>query len=456
MRITITKAGRTDDYGSALVLGTQYDVPDALGASLVAAGFATDTYAVLAAQPNSPFVAGTVAAAAGVRVSPGPTIPANTAATRYSKKYRPGVSKLLIVGDSYAAGSGASVAANAFAEILKARYAGKLVMDNYGISGRPLSSYGLAPCLTTGATPAGRVQIDPGDVVCGVLGLNDLRGVDVSGGTAGCGPGPDNFPYLQTKVLAFVAQWLVPESAKIRLRNQAQTALNPGMTFSVAFTESLNGNASAAYTNSAGAYFQCTTPKGDLIIISFLKDSTASGNWTITIDGTAYPVVSSIAKYDTWSQTAIAIRVPTTSTHVVRVTNTSGVVLAAEWVSCVDTSTDFGATLVYSAPTYLNDGVNIGWGQTGFTVNSPTANALTGSAAYALGNGGCDRFGESIIRAMNYCSGLGFNIVLSHARVGFEAASMIGVDTIHPNDAGHFQFAKSFADGIDSLLAFLK
>lgn len=55
MRITIIKAGRVDEYGRPLNVGSTVTVPDALGASLVSELFATDTDGVLTAPANRPF-----------------------------------------------------------------------------------------------------------------------------------------------------------------------------------------------------------------------------------------------------------------------------------------------------------------------------------------------------------------------------------------------------------------
>ena len=54
MRITVTKSGVTNEYGQSVAIGVTATVPDALGASWVYAGKATDTDGVLAIPVNRP------------------------------------------------------------------------------------------------------------------------------------------------------------------------------------------------------------------------------------------------------------------------------------------------------------------------------------------------------------------------------------------------------------------
>ncbi len=60
MRVTITKAGRSDTYGIALAVGTTYTVSDEYGKDLISQGYATDTDSVLLYPVNQAYQAGTV------------------------------------------------------------------------------------------------------------------------------------------------------------------------------------------------------------------------------------------------------------------------------------------------------------------------------------------------------------------------------------------------------------
>jgi hypothetical protein len=55
MRVTITKSGRSNEYGQPLVVGTTYTVDEALGISLVKAQYATDTNGILDEPQNYPY-----------------------------------------------------------------------------------------------------------------------------------------------------------------------------------------------------------------------------------------------------------------------------------------------------------------------------------------------------------------------------------------------------------------
>lgn len=55
MQVTITKSGRSDEYGKPLIVGATYTVDEALGISLVQAQFATDTNGRLEEPGNNPY-----------------------------------------------------------------------------------------------------------------------------------------------------------------------------------------------------------------------------------------------------------------------------------------------------------------------------------------------------------------------------------------------------------------
>jgi hypothetical protein len=244
-------------------------------------------------------------------------------------------------------------------------------------------------------------------------------------------------------VQACATHFLIPEANKLRATNAAQNAVNPAFSISgESWTVGLNGNPGLIYTTGASD-ISGTTAFGDLLVIRFGRGVGETSTWDIIIDGDLYPTWYSRASYDAWSQDCIIIPLKTRAAHtfVLRARQPSGGANVLESIDCVDTTTDFGATLEYSTPVYLNDGSNVGWGLTGVIANSASANSATGATAWAYGNGGADRFSAAVDQAMNELYQLGFNVFKTDLLAGWDAASHLNADTIHPNDQGHAHIA---------------
>lgn len=215
-----------------------------------------------------------------------------------------------------------------------------------------------------GDTLASKVQVAAGDITVGIFGLNDLRGAGVDGATGGAGPNPDNWNELRSRVIAMATHFLIPEAAKVRMTNAAQTAVNPALTFGGSWTFGYSGNNAQVYTAAKGATVSGTTAAGDLLIIRMDANSAADAaiTFSVTVDGASVGTFPSRAKYDAnWEQTCLVIPLPTNAAHSFVITKTGGDVMMFESVDCVDTATDFSATLVYAPPLYLNDGSAVGW-----------------------------------------------------------------------------------------------
>lgn len=121
--------------------------------------------------------------------------------------------------------------------------------------------------------------------------------------------------------------------------------------------------------------------------------------------------------------------------HTVKLTQIGTGNLMPHSVDCVDSSTDFSSTLLYSPPTWLTVA---GWA-VGATANSSTGNSATGALAWMYDNGGCDRFSSVIDAAMMDLYSLGFNVVPTYVKQRWNPISFTSVgDPLHPNDAGHF------------------
>lgn len=352
------------------------------------------------------------------------------------------------VGDSYTGGAGAT-GGNGFAQILAAELAGVASWGNYGWPGYPLSKYSSAPKgAGSGPANAGQIQITKQTVTVSQIGLNDLRGVSQdSVATTGCGPNPDNYWTLRSKVQAMATHFLVPESAKVRMQTVDQTALNPALTFTGSWTRGLNGNSNFVYTTDVNVTVSGTTAPGNILIIRMGRGSAEAATYfDLTVDGVAYPATYFKAAYDGWAQDCAIFRLPSNGAHKFTITSRlpGGGACVLESVDCVDASSDFSAAFVYGVPLYLADGSNIGWGLTGITANSASANGATGGAAWAYGNGASDRFEAAIDSAMNELSAMGFRIYKAAVKAGWSQTNMLSADTIHPNDAGHAHLATKF------------
>jgi hypothetical protein len=380
------------------------------------------------------------------------------AQARFASKYVAGVSRLIVAGDSYAVGAGASVAATtSFAALLGTRYTGKLVMGSYGFAGQPIHGYTQGALqFGVGTTPASRIAIEPGDVTLGIFGLNDLRGAGIDGATNGAGPNPSNYADLRARVMAMALTFLVPETAKKRSTNAAQTAGNPALTFSGVWSWNPVGNVSQMYTAVNGASVSGTTAAGDLLIIRYAVNSSADAaiTFSVTVDGAAVGSFGVRSAYDAnWTQFCLLVPLATSGTHTFTLAKIAGDGLLVESVDCVLTKpgSDFSATLIYAPPLYLNDSASVGW-NVAPNFNSATAASATGALAWNYGNGAAERFGAAVDDAMTYLSSLGFNIVRANVLASWNVNTMLAADTLHPNDRGHLHIAQRFAAELDYLI----
>ncbi len=328
--------------------------------------------------------------------------PLSVVASLYAQKHRPGLSYLNVIGDSWPTGNGASVGAKAFASLLAARYGGAFRVSNYGYSGRPISGYQQAPRISgTNQTNAALIQTARDDVTVGILGLNDLNGIDVNAGNTGCGSNPANFPNLMTRVQAVATWFMAPESSRMRMHTLNNSGANPAVTFSGTWNHGgFQGNPNFSYNGNAanGEYVQMVTPPGDLLII---RHATAPGSGTmrVTVDGTDVLDRNPASQFENFfAIDSTIVKLPTGGAHTVRLTAVGSTLLMIDSVDCVDTSNDFGATLLYSPPPYLT---TAGWAATTNSPNSSTVAGATGASAWLYDNGGCDRFGAAIREAMS-------------------------------------------------------
>jgi len=375
------------------------------------------------------------------------------AAARYPAKHRPGSSFLNVAGDSWANGNGASVGSRAFANRLATRYGSAFRVSNYGYSGRPISGYQQAPRVSgTNQSNAALIQTALGDVTFGIFGLNDLNGIDVNAGNTGCGPRPENFPNLMTRVQAVASWFMVPESSRVRMHTLNNSGQNPAVTFSGTWNHGgFQNNPNFSFGSGAnGEFVQLTTTPGDLLII---RHATVNGTGTmrVTVDGVDVLDRSIQSQYESFfTIDSTILKLPAGGAHTVRLTAVGATLLMVDSVDCVDTSTDFSATLLYSPPTYLT---TAGWAATANSPNSSTVATATGASVWLYDNGGCDRFGAAIREAMDGLFLMGFNVAELPIRQGWNPNFMTsGGDPLHPNDQGHAHIFDRAAFGVDRLL----
>lgn len=352
---------------------------------------------------------------------------------RFRLKYVAGVTRSVFPGDSYALGVQASTLDASYYGRLKASLSGKFVFSNYGVSGKALVQY-LQNALFdgTGAATMSVFQPVASDLFTCILGLNDLRG---SGSV--CGSNPANLPQMQARAQALASWLLIPEASKVRLHGIGNTTPNPAVTFTGTWSHAgFGGEPNFSFSSTAGATASFTTPVGNMLVLWVGVDTGSTNSCTATVDGVPY-TWSTASTYDSWSMSCVIIPLPTTTAHSVTLTQVGAGNMMVAAAGCVDNTQDFGGTLIWSGPAYLTDASGAGWSDAGGALNGAAANSLTGYAAFAVNNGGSDRFSAALEQAMSQLFSLGFNVVNSRARNGFVPVAMIGPDKVHPNDVGY-------------------
>lgn len=377
------------------------------------------------------------------------------AVARYRNRRVRGNRKLNIVGDSWAAGNGASAGAKAYATMLAADFAQQFSVSNYGYSGHPISSYIMASKLSgAGAAKGSLIQPDINDVTLGVFGLNDLMDIDTNAGPTGCGSKPANAACLITRIQAVATWFMVPESARVRMHTLTNSGPNPAVTFSGTWNHGgYAGNDNFSFNSSAasGDYVELTTPVGDLLIIRHATILGETNDMRVTVDGVDMMDRDLGATYDQYFCTdCTIIKLPTNAAHKVRLTRIGAGNLMVDSVDCVDTSTDFSATLLYSAIPHLT---TAGWA-VGSPSNSSIAASATGASVWLYDNGGCDRFAHWVDMAMKQLFAMGFNVADVGLRAGFIPASCTSSgDPLHPNDSGHAHVYRCFREPLGRMVA---
>lgn len=376
------------------------------------------------------------------------------AVARMRGKFNKGVTRVIGVGDSYMAASGASSLATSMYGLTKKDFSDQFVFSNFGNSGKTVPAY-LDAAVIEGdaATNLRKLSALPDDIFFGVWGLNDVRGVNYAGGASG-GPGsnPLNFPQFQAKAQAVATALLVPEAARTRAKTLDLSAPNPKVTYFGSWNHGTTFGPSMSYSDAAGSTASFKSPKGNLLIIRFGADTASSNLNSVTVDGEVMGSWSSGTQYDSWSRSCVIIPLKTNKEHDVVLTQIGTGNLMWEDVDCVDTDKDFGGTLLYSGPAYLLDSAGSGWSNTGGIANGATANSATGISAYLLNNGGCDRFTYALEAAMDDLFNYGFNVVNVKARSGFNPVYHTSSgDRVHPNDLGHEHLSKPFRQALSKL-----
>jgi hypothetical protein len=368
---------------------------------------------------------------------------------RYRAKHRKGTSRACLPGDSYALGNGASVAANSYYGKLKAALAGQFAFSNYGVGGQPMVAY-LRQASNDGADVSNfkSWQVLADDLFPIMMGLNDLRGSNTA-----CGSNPVNLAQMSARAQA-VATWLmVPEAAKVRMHTVGDAGANPAVTFAGTWNHGgFGGDPMMSYSTTAGATASFTTPKGNLLVIWTAVDVASTNQCTVTVDGVQVSAWSTAAAYDNWSLSCHIVPLTTNQAHNVVLTQVGAGNMMSSAAACVDTTQDFGATLIYSPPGYLTDAAAAGWSDAGGALNGATAQALGTAGPYVLNNAGSDRFAVAMWDAMDQLFNLGFNVAYVPARAGFIPAQHIAADKVHPNDLGHDHIFKAF-NGVMSRMA---
>ena len=381
------------------------------------------------------------------------------AAARYKAKYQAGVSQLIATGDSYGIEESGG---NGYTDLMAAAFASDFRCSNFAEGSSTTARYtkntrhnGSNTALT-----AHRLRVERDWLIYGMVGFNDLRGGPYTiGGTlnAGCGPSGEAMRSYRKRLMYMVSHFCIPDANKVRaleFDGSGAYALNPAVTYTGTWTV---GNAGigadqVASTTTGTSAAEMTTPAGDLVVVAYLNRlGAASPGVTIEIDGVDYGEMSNAATYDAaFAPTCAIYQVPYAESHTVKLSR-NGVSMSWEWVACVDTSTDFGATMIWAPPSQLLDAASTGW-SSGNTLNGIAANSITGPSADLRGEGGRLRFESVQHETMRELYELGFNVVPVDINVGFDPNTMMDADTVHRNADGHKAMFRPFEWAVRRLI----
>lgn len=382
------------------------------------------------------------------------------AASRYALKFRPGISRADGIGDSYMVGSGVTAGGSSFYNLLRTDLGDKFSFSNYGFGARPISAYvkanknsGNGPASTSVLTPL----ID--DVTFGVIGFNDVRGVnDLSTITPpGCGTDPENMPNMITRTQAMATWFMVPETSRVRPKLLDNVTPNPAVTFTGGWNHSgHNGYQGVSYSNAINATASFTTTPGDLIILRYVSANglpAGLGNVSVTIDGVEVFNGSFKSTFDIWAIDCMMFRCQTAGAHkvVLKQLSATGNVMFHS-CDCVDTSTDFSGTFLYSTPGNIGDGAGVGWSLAGAPLNGANAAGATGASVRLYNGGGLALFREAIDEAMWALFELGFNVVNVRVWPEWRIDCHVHTDGVHPNNAGHSLIYQKFRHAFRTLI----
>lgn len=367
------------------------------------------------------------------------------AAQRYKAKHVVGSSRANGVGDSYMVGSGLTAGGTSFFNLLAADLGDKFAFSNYGFGSRPMSAYVKAN-KNTGSGPASTSVLTPliDDVTFGVIGFNDVRGVnDLSTITPpGCGTDPENMPNMMTRAQAMATWFMVPESSRVRAKLLDNTTPNPAVTYTGTWNHGgYNGYQNVSFSSAANSTASFTTTPGDLVIIRFLSAyglPAGLANVSVTIDGVEMFNGSFKSTFDTWAIDCMMFKCASDGPHTVvlkQIAALGNVMFHS--ADCVDTSTDFSGTFIYSTPGNIGDGAGVGWSLAGAPLNGANAQGATGAAVRSYNGGGLSVFRAAIDEAMWELFELGFNVVNVRVWTEWRIDGHVYTDGVHPNNAGH-------------------
>jgi hypothetical protein len=278
--------------------------------------------------------------------------PLKQAALRYQAKLNGAAGRAIVIGCSIEAAVGAT-GGNGYAQQLATNYSSNAQWSNYGWASRPMAMYLSAPLFggtNIGAT-ADAIQIRKSDLFIGFNPINDLCGQASNAVANGGYEGVSHIPQFQRRAQSVASFFAIPDA--FHTRAVVGGVKNPAVTYTGTWTVGYNNGGSnspnVVYSSTVGNTASYPTAYGDLIFVRFFSALGATGTFTVSIDGVSQGTFSSSAQYDTWSADLLIFRVAR-GTHTVLITHASGDNVMPHSVSCVDTSTDYSATLLYMAP----------------------------------------------------------------------------------------------------------
>jgi hypothetical protein len=316
------------------------------------------------------------------------------ASTRYRSKLNGGTGRIIVTGCSIEYGLGAT-SNNGYIQQLATTFASNGQWSHYAWQSHPMSSYLWAPNtagVNIGATMAAVTPLIT-DLFIGGNPTNDIFGLSAYNTDGASYQSSIDLTQMQRRMMAVASYYCVPETNRVRAVTTAGV-LNPAITrtgtWNNGYTSFSATDPGVAWSAATGASQTITSTSGNFIIVRVNTSQSATGTFTITIDGVSKGTFSSSATYDFWATDCFMFSVPYASSHTVVITQTGGDNVLLRHVDCFDTTTDYSATFMYMLPC---DQSPLGWSAGQSTRGGANSSIAAG---YCTSASGCSVSGNTL------------------------------------------------------------